>query len=179
MCVRETALSPSGDRLPLVSAGPAGSVGIGPEILAAATSTRHDLDPGIRLWLSTRPGTLGPFSVTCEVSASHRVDDRGDLYRYASWNVAGSVLADWALGTHATAVRLGVGPAGILRSTSFDAGPIQAVGPRFSPGGRARMALDGPLGRATSHLAWSTHTGITVGVEGTDWDVGVGAGYRW
>ncbi len=158
-----------------------GSVGIGPEILAAATSTRHDIDPGVRAWVSTKPGAqrYGALAFTAEIAASHRVDDRGDLYRYASWNLAGTALAEWAVGSHATALRLGAGPALMVRTTRLESGgPDLAATARILPGGRGRLALDGPV-FGWEHVGWSAHTGVTIGREGADWDVGFGGGYRW
>lgn len=159
----------------------AATIGVGPELLAAATSARHDLDPGVRAWFSSRPigpGGLATFAFGAELAASHRVDERAELYRFGSWDLSAAFLGDWAIGTHATTVRLGLGPAAVLRTTTFASDALDGGGARISPGLRVRGALDGPLGGWT-HVAWTVRTGITAGLEGTDWDVGVGGGYRW
>jgi hypothetical protein len=153
-----------------------GSVGVGPEVVAIATSARQDLDPGLRAWVASRPR---PWAVAAELAAAHRVDDHPGLYRYNTWVVASSLLGEWAFGTHATAVRFGLGPALVLRDVRVTSADERAETLLPELGARARMALDGPFSPGLAPLGWQVRVGATARSAGVDWDAGAGLGVRW
>ncbi len=145
------------------------SVGAGVDLSALRGSARHDVAAGFRLWGTVSPQ---PWSATFEVAVIPHADHSG-LYTYRTLDVDVSAIAEIVAAPHATAFRAGLGPALVVRTTTFvsDATKVANIG--VEGGLRARVALDGPLGK---HLAWSWHMGSTAHVSGVDWDVGLGLG---
>ena len=153
----------------LAAEPPKASVGAGLDLAALRGSARHDVAAGVRLWGTVSPQ---PWSATVEIAVVPHAD-RAGLYAYHTFDVDSSVLAEAVLAPHATAFRAGLGPALVLRTTTFVSGPTQAVDLGIEGGLRARVALDGRIGKT---LAWSWHMGSTAHPSGVDWDTGVGFG---
>lgn len=145
------------------------SVGVGADLTALRGSARHDVAAGFRMWGTVSPQ---PWSATFEVALVPHQDATG-LYSYHTLDADASALAEVVFAPHATAFRAGLGPALIVRTTTFvsDAAKVADIG--VEGGLRARVALDGPLGK---HLAWSWHMGSTMHLSGVDWDAGIGLG---
>lgn len=153
----------------------AGSVGVGLDLAAVRGSSRHDVAAGLRAWGTVSPQ---PWSATFEVAVVPHVDHTG-LYTYRSLDVDTSALAEAVFAPHATAFRAGLGPALIVRTTTFRSDDLAAAGVALEGGVRARVALDGPLGKRKEGglgVAWTWHMAGVAHPSGVDWDTGFGLG---
>jgi hypothetical protein len=161
--------------VPLTLPDAPASAGVGLEGLAVATSARHQVDPGVRAWVSSAPR---PWAVTAEAGFSWRTDARAALYTSRTFTTTVAGLAEVAAGPHAVVARLGVGPALVVQRATVAGGTVEAAGWTLAPGARARLAFDGPV-PWLDPAGWQVRVGATPRVGGTDWDVGAGVGVRW
>jgi hypothetical protein len=142
------------------------TAGLELDVMGLQTSTRHDLVPGVELFAAH---DARPFGLVGELALSRQVD-RGDGWHFATLATRLSVVPGVSLGTHATTLQLGLGPALTMRWTTAEP-DVSAV--KFSPGVRGRIGLLGPLG---DRFSWSWHTGVTSRGAGVDYDAGLGIG---
>jgi hypothetical protein len=157
-----------------VSAG--GSAGL----VAWQTSARHAITPSLGGWATY---DSRPWAVSIEAVGGRRVDD-GAAYRFRTAQLRADAVGSLSLGTQATSLLLGLGPALTVRNTAVDAAdrsrpedviaePVTAT--RMDVGLRARLALEGPLGE---HVAFAWHVGLVTRGAGADWDTAIGLGWR-
>lgn len=152
-----------------------GSVGVGLDLTALRGSSRHDVAAGFRMWGTYSPR---PWSATFEVALVPHAD-RTAMYTYRSLDVDTSALAEAVFAPHATSFRAGLGPALVVRTTTFVSDELEARGLTLEGGVRARVALDGPLGKRKESglgVAWSWHMAAIAHPSGVDWDTGFGLG---
>lgn len=150
----------------------AGTAGVQAQLTGWNTSARHALTPGINAWVSAGPR---PWSVTGEVSGLAESGTE-DLYATSTVLLRTSATLDLALGTHATTFRVGIGPSVAWRLWSVDLDGAQNEGLAVEPGGRVRVALDGPI---AGPVAWCWHVAATSRRLALDWDAGLGLGVHW
>ncbi len=144
--------------------------GLGVGLLAWQTSARHAITPVASPWLTV---TDRPWALTVEAIAARRVDEAED-YRFRTVHLRAAVVPSFAIGSHATSLLVGLGPALTARNTAVEL-EDRTVSWRLDPGLRARLALEGPLGE---HVAFAWHVGLVTRGGGADWDSAIGLGYR-
>ncbi len=149
-----------------------GTAGVQLGAWAWQTPPRHAVLLDLGLWGTH---TLKPWSLTAELASTWR--SRGaDSYHYRTLHTRLSVVGGLAMGSHASTLHLGAGPALTARlgKLSWEGGsaPVRAL----QGGVRLRMALDGPLGQ---RLAWCWHMAGTTRGWSMDWDTAVGLGVPW
>jgi hypothetical protein len=147
-----------------VSAG--GSAGL----VAWQTSARHAITPSLGGWATY---DSRPWAVSIEAVGGRRVDD-GAAYRFRTAQLRADAVGSLSVGSQATSLLLGLGPALTVRNTAVEA-PDRVTTTRLDAGLRARLALEGPLGE---HVAFAWHVGLVTRGDGADWDTAIGLGWR-
>lgn len=147
------------------------SAGIGGAMVGVPTSATYDVAPGFNAWFSADRGRLG---LTGEVGFT-ATGSRTASARYLTLLPRIDALVELVLGTHATELRLGIGPALTVRSVSFHGGDRSVSDVRPMPGARIRLALQGPIAGKVGFGFWAGAT--TLGLQ-LGYDTGLGVSWR-